>query len=191
MNKRHKFLPWLLALVIIGMGYYAYQLQTQISDLRQGIESLNKSQLSSNKMDDRSANSNLTSFSSNEYNFSLNFPKIWGEVKEVKKDFGESTLNNSDILKTYYFESTQDDQRFFYLIVGKPALKGSLYEDSPRVFLGEGLDYVYYYSSTIVPPNCSTSFLEEGVYESESCNRFYSIWKNEVQDQIVKSFKIN
>ena len=132
---------------------------------------------------------NPFSYNSNEYDFTISFPESWGIVKKTDQDLGD--LKNDNILETFYLESENDADRYFFIAVGKPALKGSVYEDAPRIFLGESSDYVYYYTSSSVPPPCGSgdlSAMEESQYK---CKKLEGIWKDEVQKIIVPSFEIN
>lgn len=191
----------ILTAIIVGGGVYLWQkseldqFKQDISDLKTKKEAVTETQEKIEKptaeiQEKKRNNKKPFTYTDSTYKFSISFPENWGTIKRSDRDLGDSQIK--DVLAVFSLESEKDPDKYFYVVVGKPALKGSEYEDAPRTFLGESGSYVYYYTASPVPVPCF-EYGEELTPEKEKkyeCEKWKLVWEQEIQKVILPSFKI-
>lgn len=127
-------------------------------------------------------------YKNGEYGFSFEFPYSWSEVVLIKEDF--DMHGQPGVLKTYYWEAKDDQDRFFYLVVGDVRV---LREDKEVVdgyiYLGESPSYIYYYKATELTPDCLEGPLASLSQEAKKkCAELSVIQQEEIVHTILHTF---
>ncbi|MBT4121104.1 MAG: hypothetical protein HOA57_03295 [Candidatus Magasanikbacteria bacterium] len=127
-------------------------------------------------------------YSSDQYSFSVTFPDSWGGIERIDKDMGDK--GDEKVFESFYLQAKNDVDRYFYVVVADISIKGTMYEDAPRLALGESDEFIYYYTGTTMPVPCS--FVEEDSqeYTDYKCDKLNTIYENEIEKIIKPSFVI-